>query len=485
MKKLVLLFLMFSLNSFGSESMRTCMLLPITDSIDNKAGFKVFEDIEEYIKESSWCTYRSNSQLIDVLGQYSRNLESHLNNKDVLKVIADKTKSGSLIKINLNLVAGFTDVSMEILGDNGEDKYFKEATQLKSNDTALISQTIKNWLEVYEKTIPYSGRIKGILGEQFTIDIGRKSNVYNGSEIIIERPASKRQHPLLKEIVDYQTEKIAEAKVFDVNDTQAQAKLIYVENGKRLKLEDWVKVKAQESRKAIEQVNYSDRESEEFGKLGTIGIMASIGSGTLSQSGATSRELSGILYGVDIETELWLTRAYWVGVDYGIRFGSYKKDTGTFTSDSASTNNNLFRLKFGYKYLPMGFFYGPQVDAYMGFGSFTYGVETITNDQITEKTFSGLLIGTKGSLPIYEQLRIFMLFDFLLSSSYKEKVNVFGSDESSSHYRLEFGAQYIYAPNISFNGGINITSNKANFTGSTKEEQFRDVSAKLGTIFTF
>jgi len=461
------------------------MLLPITDSIDNKIGFTIFEDIEEYIKESSWCTYKSNSQLIDVLGQYSRNLESHLNNKDVLKVIADKTKAGSLIKINLNMVAGFTDITMEIIGDNGEDKYFKETTQLKSNDTSLISQTIKNWLEVYEKTIPYSGRIKGILGEQFTIDIGRKSNVYNNSEIIIERTIGKRQHPLLKEVVDFQTEKIAEAKVFDVNDNQAQAKITYLENNKRIKLEDWVKVRAQETRKAIEQVSYSDKETEDFGKLGTIGILASLGSGTLSQSGSTSRELGGLLYGVDVETELWLTRAYWIGLDYGIKFGSYEKETGTFSSSKASTNNSTFRIKFGYKYLPMGFFYGPQVDAYMGFGSFTYGVETITTDQVTEKTFSGLLLGTKGSLPIYEQLRLFMIFDFLLSSNYKEKVTVFGADESSSHYRLEFGLQYIYAPNISFNGGINITSNKANFTGSTKEEQFRDVSAKLGTIFTF
>jgi len=27
--------------------------------------------------------------------------------------------------------------------------------------------------------------------------------------------------------------------------------------------------------------------------------------------------------------------------------------------------------------------------------------------------------------------------------------------------------------------------NKANFKGTTKEEQFKDVSAKVGTIFTF
>ena len=77
------------------------------------------------------------------------------------------------------------------------------------------------------------------------------------------------------------------------------------------------------------------------------------------------------------------------------------------------------------------------------------------------------------------------MFDFLATSTYKEKVNIFGSDDSSSNYRLEFGTQYSYEPNVTFSGGLSVLSNKANFTGTTKEEQFKDVSAKIGTIFTF
>jgi hypothetical protein len=77
------------------------------------------------------------------------------------------------------------------------------------------------------------------------------------------------------------------------------------------------------------------------------------------------------------------------------------------------------------------------------------------------------------------------LIDFLLTSTYKEKTAVFGSDDSSSNYRLEFGGQYAYEQNISLSGGLQILQNKANFTGNTKEEQFKDVSAKMGAIFTF
>jgi hypothetical protein len=133
----------------------------------------------------------------------------------------------------------------------------------------------------------------------------------------------------------------------------------------------------------------------------------------------------------------------------------------------------------------MGFFYGPQVDIYTGYANYDYGLNTNTTDGYTDFTFSGLLLGTRGSVPVFESVRMYLLFDFLLTSSYKEKVTIFGSDDSSSNYRLEFGSQYLYQPNMTFSGGLSVLANKASFSGTTKEEQFKDVSAKIGTIFTF
>lgn len=486
MKKIFLIgLLLLSVNAFASESMRHCMLLPVTDGADNKVGFRVFEDIESYIKDGDWCTYKSNSELINILGQYSKTLENHLNNKDVLKVVADKTKAGTLIRISLALGASATEVRVEIIGENGEDKYFKEQTQLKSTDPTVISQTVKNWLDIYEKTIPYNGRVKGVLGDQFTIDIGKKSQIFNGSEIVIERPTAKRQHPLLKEIIDYQTEKIAEARVFDVSETQAQARVTSYEGNKKLRIEDWVKVRSVEARKVVEQVAYGDKADNEFGKLGSLGIFLNLGSASVTQSGAGEKSVSGFMFGGDIEAELWATRNYWAGLDFGKKFGSYKKDQGSFSSDSNSTDNTALRVKLGYKYLPLGFFYGPQIDVYGGYASYTYGMSSNLTDGFTEFKFSGFLLGARGSIPVYEATRMYLLIDFLLTSSYQEKVKVYGSDDSSSNYRLEVGGQYAYATNITLSGGLQILSNKASFKGNIKEEQFKDTSAKVGAIFTF
>jgi hypothetical protein len=483
---LIIASLFFTFNISATESMRNCMLLPVTDSGDSKIGFKVFEEIENYIKDSSWCTYKSNSELINILGQYSKNLESHLTNKDVLKVIADKTKAGTLIRINLQTGAQAADLTVEIIGENGEDRYFKESVQLKNNDVTLISQTIKNWLDVYEKTIPYDGRVKGILGEQFTIDIGKHSHLYNGSEIIIERMTGKKQHPLLKDIVDFQTEKVAEAKIFDVGESQAQAKVVQYENNKKLKLEDWVKIRSGQQRNAVEKITYGEKDNTDFGKLGIAGIYLNAGTSTASQAGTTIRSMSGLVYGAEVEGEIWVTRNYWIGADYGKKLGTYSKDQGVFATDTNSANNGHMRVKLGYKYLPMGFFYGPQLEGYLGYASYSYGLETHTADQFTEVNFGGVLLGVRGSLPLYESIRVYMLFDFLMAASYTETATILGTSSSNSNYRIEFGGQYTYAPNIAFVSGLSILSNKANFTtGDIKEEQFKDVSVRLGTIFTF
>ncbi len=475
--------------AYSNESMRHCMLLPIIENPNQKIGFKVFEDVETYLKDSHWCTYKSNSELIDILSQYSKNFESHLDNKDVLKVVSDKTKSGTMIRISINDLIQYVDVELKILGDNGEDLYFSEKIQLKNRDEALVSRTIINWLEVFEKTIPYDGRVKGILGEQFTIDIGRKSSVFNGSEVVIERPIGKRKHPLLKEITDFETEKIGMGKIFEVSDTQAQGKITNYEPNKKLKLNDWIILKSDQKRKVIEQGSMDEKneddESQEIGKLGTLNLYFNFTSSGFDLSGNSTRGSKASLFGAEFEGELWATRNYWAGLDFGQRMGTYSKDNGTFTNTENKTTNNFMRLKFAYRYLPLGFFYGPQIDFYGGYGKNTYGLQTQTSDGLTAFTFSGILLGLRGSIPIDQLVRMYAYFDFHLTSSFGEKTRVHGSDQSSSHYRIGLSGTYQFVPNIQFIGGIETISSKAEFSGATKELSFSDVVFKMGCQFAF
>ena len=139
----------------ASYSMRRCMILPVKDSVGGAIGFQVFTKVENYLKASKWCYYQGNSEIINTLGNYKNTLNEALNNPDVLKVVSEKTRAGSLIRITVESFPKGAKVDIKVIGANGKDIYFKESTELSTDDIDVIAQTVNNWLDVYEKNIPY------------------------------------------------------------------------------------------------------------------------------------------------------------------------------------------------------------------------------------------------------------------------------------------------------------------------------------------
>ena len=154
MKFILLLVLIFPIHVFAQSSMRRCTLLPITDSVGGAIAFKVFENVENQLKKSNWCTYVSNSGLINIFSRYRENLSQYLKQKEVLKTVAEKLQVGSIIRVALvNEIKG-VEIQLEVYGDDGEDLYFSEKTLVATDEIETISQNVTNWLDTYSKTIP-------------------------------------------------------------------------------------------------------------------------------------------------------------------------------------------------------------------------------------------------------------------------------------------------------------------------------------------
>jgi hypothetical protein len=465
------------------------MILPVKDSVGGAIGFKVYEQVERYLKQSEWCYYKPNSEIINILGNYKRNLDDHLNNPAVIKVIADKTKAGSIIKATIENIGKGVKVNLVVLGDNGKDVYFKEKLQLTTNDPVVIAQTIKNWLDLYEKNIPYDGRILGVLGNQFTVDLGKGYGVFSNDLVEIIRPVKKKRHPLFKEVVDWETEKLADGRIFYVSVNQSQGKIDKYITRKRAEINDWVILKKGEKERKENLTNLpydqEDKNDYKFGKLGTAAIFASVGSGKISSAtAADARNMSGMLFGVSVDVELWATRNIWTSFELGTKFGTYSKSSGNLQTNENSASNRALKFKVGYKYLPLGFFYGPQLDGYLGYAGYSYGVDNQSGDRIGAVSFKGLILGGKGSIPIMKRFRAHLGIEFMLTSSYKEETFLYGQDESSSYYSIELGGSYKYSPNMAIEGGVDFNSNKAEFNGGSTLS-FKDTNFKAGVRFNF
>jgi hypothetical protein len=486
---LSLLFILFfySQTTWSAFSQRRCMLLPIKDSVSGAIGYKVFEQVEVFLKEGQWCFYETNSGILDILSNYKRNLDTYLENKDVLRTIAEKSHAGSLIKITVTNVMKGVDVKVKVIAEDGEDVYFREETRLDSDDPIIIAQTVKNWLDIYEKSIPYDGRVIGVLGDQFTTDVGRGYGAFSQNSVQIVRPIKKKKHPLLREIVDWQTQIIGTGKLFHVSSSQSQGNITQYENRKKARVDDWViliKTEKEKNKKTKEEY-YNEINEHSFGKHGVIGLYASLGTGSNTIVDVSTKKMGGLAFGVGVIGEIWATRDWWGSLEIGRKFASYSKEEGVFTSESNTLSGSVFKMKAGYKYLPLGFFYGPQIDGYIGYASYSYGFDGSVSDKISGVTFSGVLFGVKGSLPIHKLVKLSIVLDFIFNPGLEQDINLFGAADSTSNYHMEIAGDYVYSPSVTYKLGVGYTTSSANFKTGSRSINLKNTDFNVGAIFSF
>jgi hypothetical protein len=487
MKKSILFLVVFmiSVETWAQSSMRRCSLLPVTDSVGGAIGFKVFEEVEIKLKRSNWCTYVSNSSIMSVFSKYRDNLSVHLKSKQVLGTIAEKLKVGSLVRITITNEVDGVELQTDVVGENGEDLYFSEKMILKSNDIETISNTVNNWLNLYAKMIPYDAKINGILGDQVTLDVGKGYPIVVGQKFLIKRMVSKKMHPFLKKVVDWDTEVLAEGAIHSISDNQALGVVKVYKTDKKLTQGDWVRL-LEEKQAFILDKNIETKEDEMPGVLGLFSL-AMLGSSssvdTTTPSG--SRRMSGNLFGIDLRAEGWITRQYFAAIELIRTLGTLSKKSGTSDKNSVNSNNSALKVTGGYKYLPVGFFYGPQIDLYGGYANYTYDLDFSSADGFGEHSFSGLLLGTAANVPLSREFRVFAKAEFLPFPSFNDGDSQYNNAKSVSAMELEVGLKYNYTPRISLDGSVQTISRKAKFSSGYKEASYKDNFLKFGVSFNF
>lgn len=489
MKRLLIFISLVLFTNLGftqTNSMRRCMILPITDSLGDSVGFKLYENVERYLKESKWCEYVSSAEIIGIFSKYRDQLDTYLQDEKVIKTVADRLRVGSIFRIDIGYDVDKMNLSLDVVGENGTDLYFSEKAVLNKIDLLQASTTIKNWLELYETNIPYDGKILGVLGDQITFSYAKSKVLSIGQDFKVKRFMNKKKHPLLKKIVEWDSEVIAKGKVFNLSRGQALGVIKVYTSNKKLKPGDWIRLEKPNPAKTNVDKNFSAYEKQKFGRLGEISLALSLSSHTVTTSAASgSNKMNGITYGINAEVETWITRNYLVMGEFSQSFGSLNKRSGSPSSSSTGQNMGTLKLAGGYKYLPMGFFYGPQVNIYAGYARYTYSLDTSAADGFGENSFSGLMLGLGGNIPIKKGIRFFASGEIMPFSSFNDTSSIFGSTKSQSSMELKVGANYIWAPNLKIRASFNVINNTAKFSGANSELSYSDTALRLGGTFTF
>lgn len=474
---ITLLVLSFSALAYDGHSMRRCSLLPITDSVGGVLGSKVFEGLELYLKEGTWCQYQSNSDLLTVFSRYRQNLPQHLKTPQVVRVVADKLHTGSNIRVSLVSEINGVEVHLDVVAGDGETILYSERSLLAKDDLEIATQTVRNWLEVYGKTIPYDGKITGILGDQITVDHGKGYPVKIGQDFTVLRYRAVKKHPLLKKVVDWDTAALATGKIFSISEDQTLGIVKVYKSENKLQTGDWVRLEPLRAEQGIDTSKYPEDEKDSFGKLGMASVYGSLASSSLRTSTSTGKErLSGLLYGFQGRAEAWVTRSYFGMIELGRSLGTLKNTT---------YQRGSFKLGGGWKYLPLGFFYGPQVDVFGGYASHLYKADYDANDGTGEFGMSGIFLGAGTNFPVGRQYRAVLRAEILPFPNFSDTDSVYGSVKTRSWLQLEAGVKYLMSSNLTIDGIVEMSSTKATFKGAVKSVSAQDTALKFGASFNF
>lgn len=484
MKKIIFLLSICLCNTlYAQSSMRRCTLLPITDSVGGAVGYKVYEQVEVKLQKSRWCNFISNSDVMSIFTKYRENLPQYLKKKEVLVAVGEKLKVGSIIYINIKHELSGIDLEMQIYSDNGKDLYFSERMSLGDDHIESMVGAIYNWLEMYSKMIPYDARVNGILGDQVTLEVNKSYPKQIGQKFIIKREVNRKRHPLLKKIVDWDTEVVAEGKIQSVSDDMALGIIQKYQSQNKINVGDWVRLKEVE----IQTTKIKKEKPAE--RPGTMGILsvAFLGSSSSLDSSPSSGSIrmSGLLYGIDFRVEGWITRNYFAALEVEKSLGRLEKTSGSPTENKVSANNGGYKLTLGYKYLPIGFFFGPQVDFFIGNSTYTYDFDTHASDGFGQNSISGFVMGVRTNIPINRDFRVVANAEFMPLPKFSDQDDIFEPAKAVTSMGLEIGIKFNYTARMTFDSTLEAISRKARFDGDIDQLTYRDTRIKLGASFNF
>ncbi len=485
MKKIFLAFSLLLVSNLQAASMRDCAILPITDTAGDALGVKIYERLEQNLKEEKWCRYKSSSDVMGILAKYRDNLERHLENKIVLKTIAQRLNVGSLIKVGLNYNVDQVEVELKVYSESGEDQLFGEVANIPRIDEDRIFSKIKSWLEIYERTIPYDGKVLGILGNQITFSVHRKDALSVGQDFEIRRVIGKKKHPLLKKVVEWDSILLAKGKISNLASGQLLGAVKVYTNEKKVREGDWVIV--QPLTMGISTLP-DDKRSKSFkeGSLGEVTLGLGLSSVNIATSpSAGNIKYGGYIYGIDLEVEAWVTRDFFALGRFDRRIGTPSVKSGDADSDETGLNAGSIKVGGGFKYLPLGFFYGPQINAYTGWVNYGYEVDSSDVDGIGTVNISGIMVGAGANIPLQKGLRVFARGEVIPFADVSDEDNVYGSNKNVSSLLFNLGMRYQLNPMFTLVGSFESLSNTMKFKGSNSELAFRESMFKVSTMITF
>jgi hypothetical protein len=334
--------------------------------------------------------------------------------------------------------------------------------------TAEFRTALTGSLDRLIAKVPFKGSVTGRDQTSLTVNLGTTSGVAKGDTLVLATIDEVKFHPLLKTIVDWRLTSTGKAVVDEVEEGMAFARIEVEEFGRQIaRFQKVVQIIPAPDRPEIED-RVLDREAMEkkAGEPPRIGWIApGMLLGKLSRD--TGRDSgSGLLYGFKADAQAWFTSDFFGELRYAYGASGYsQKDITTQapTLDGVTLSMSQMRLALGYFYHVTSNFFGPKGWAKVGYQSTSYTLPENTTAQTGKVSFSGLLIGVGGELPVRQDYGVILDLDFGLMGGGTEQAGIFGTASGATSVNFFAGGYIWFEPKLRLQLGLDFKSHSLDF----------------------
>ncbi|MEW6056431.1 MAG: hypothetical protein AB1540_07435 [Bdellovibrionota bacterium] len=409
------------------------------------------------------------------------------------ELVNSKEEANATVQTKIDKKATGIDLEISLfIPSTGETFSTDRATVPAGTEGKETGITVKGLLKTVLKRIPFYGTVTGREGTELTFDIGSAHGLRPGDIVQISRIDQIKRHPLLKAIVDVQLVAVGNAAIEQTEDTISFGRVYTEITGEQIR--KFYKVTAIEGhlpdeKKAspqdpglLEANEKDDQDKPHIGFLGLGVLMSSFASSTSQSSTQVggARTFSGSAFnpGFQLNGEVWLTKNWFVDLLFGASTMSFRQiDTSIEPAPQGTgvgSSNRAFSINAGYKYLPTGSIYGPQVYLKLGYYNFSFGTTAEAASLLSSKTYSALNLGIGGSLPVERSNKwgVLLNLNVLLFPSLEEDAAFrSGTNSSASGVNFFVGGYHYLSNRLSVRAGFQFDSYSADFEEGSSTNQ--------------
>lgn len=333
--------------------------------------------------------------------------------------------------------------------------------------TEEFRKALGDALERLIAKVPYKGTVTGRDQTAVTVNLGASSGLKKGDTLVFATLDDVKYHPLLKSIVDWRLTPTGRAKVDEVDEGLAFAKIETEEYGRQIaRFQKIVQIIPGADETPVERrsidLEKMDKRAKDPPRIGYVAPGLLLGS---TSRDSTDGSGSSFLYGVKGEIQAWLTSDFFgeLKLAYGAANYTQKDRLGATTLDGGSLSMSQFRLAAGYFYHVTNNFFGPKGWLKFGYQKTSYGLPQDATAKTGNLSTSGLFLGLGGDLPVRQDYGVLVDVDFGIFGSGTEDAGYYGTATGATSIAFSAGGYAWIDPKLRFQLGIDFKSNSVDF----------------------